>query len=45
MTSHHDNTLWQDVYRPIINGVTCYVKLKKAHNGDGVVISFKLKDD
>ena len=42
MTTHFDNTLWQDVYRTRRNGVDLYVKLQKSPGGQGVVISFKL---
>lgn len=42
MTTNHDHTLWQDVYKPIIKGVECYIKLQKSHDGKGVIISFKL---
>ncbi|MBN2436275.1 MAG: type II toxin-antitoxin system MqsR family toxin [Spirochaetes bacterium] len=45
MTVDDDYTLWQDVYRPTINNVVCYIKLQKSHSGNGVVIQFKLKDE
>lgn len=44
MTCNHDHETWQDVYKPVIEGVTVYVKLQKA-NGKGVVIQFKLAED
>lgn len=43
MTTLHDSSLWQDVYRPRINGVDAYVKVQIA--GDTtVVISFKASE-
>ena len=45
MTTHYDRTLWQDVYKPTINGIECYIKLQKNHDGQGVVINFKTSDD
>jgi motility quorum-sensing regulator/GCU-specific mRNA interferase toxin len=45
MTTHYDHTLWQDVYKPIVNGMDCYIKLQKSHDGKGVVVSFKLSND
>jgi len=45
MTAYYDNTLWQDVYKPTINGVAVYIKLQKNKKGDGVVIQFKLADE
>ncbi|MBI2434478.1 MAG: type II toxin-antitoxin system MqsR family toxin [Candidatus Hydrogenedentes bacterium] len=40
MSTHRDPRLWQDVYRPEIQGVLAYVKIQIADN-DTVVISFK----
>lgn len=45
MTSHHDHNLWQDVYKPIVNGIDFYIKLQKSHDGKCVVVSFKLSND
>ncbi len=33
--------LWQDVYRPVFEGLLLYVKVQIAIQGDAVVISFK----
>ncbi|GBC60566.1 motility quorum-sensing regulator MqsR [Desulfonema ishimotonii] len=33
--------LWQDVYRTSDNAFRLYIKLQKAVNGKGVIISFK----
>jgi hypothetical protein len=33
--------LWQDVYRPVYDGVALYVKLQIERDGDAIVISFK----
>ena len=48
MTTHHDSTLWQDVYRPTVKGTPAYVKIQivsaqePARRDDTmVVISFK----
>ena len=40
MTTLHDATLWQDVYRPNIEGVPAYVKIQVMEDTT-VVISFK----
>lgn len=32
---------WQDVYRPVVDGIPLYVKLQVSHVGVAVVISFK----
>ncbi|MBX3178340.1 MAG: type II toxin-antitoxin system MqsR family toxin [Candidatus Hydrogenedentes bacterium] len=40
MTAVHDSGLWQDVYRPSINGREAYVKVQIL-NDMTVVISFK----
>ena len=40
MTTHHDKTLWQDVYRPMIGSVQGYVKVQIVDKST-VVISFK----
>lgn len=42
MTTHADNTLWQDVYHaPCDNGKTAYIKLTR--RAGAVVIQFKEK--
>lgn len=33
--------LWQDVYRPVFEGLVLYVKVQIARQGDAIVISFK----
>ncbi len=33
--------LWQDVYRPVFEGLVLYVEVQIAIQGDAVVISFK----
>lgn len=40
MTTYHDSTLWQDVYRPTIKGAPAYVKVQIVDDTT-VVISFK----
>lgn len=40
MTTLHDPTLWQDVYRPRVRGIAAYVKIQILENTT-VVISFK----
>ncbi len=40
MTTIYDNTLWQDVYRPVLDGVEAYVKVQILEDKT-VVISFK----
>jgi motility quorum-sensing regulator / GCU-specific mRNA interferase toxin len=40
MTTYHDPTLWQDVYRPTIRGIRTYLKLQIADENT-IVISFK----
>lgn len=42
MKSHQRDSLWQDVYRPVIRGIAAYVKLQIADDKT-VVISFKRK--
>jgi len=44
MTTLHDSTLWQDVYRPNIEGTPAYVKVQIADDTT-VVISFKMLED
>jgi len=44
MTTLHDSTLWQDVYRPKIEGALAYVKVQIVDNTT-VVISFKRLED
>jgi len=40
MTTHHDNTIWQDLYNPTHDGVKLYVKFQQDDNGF-FTISFK----
>ena len=43
MTTHLDNTLWQDVYHvPLTGGQIAYLKLTRQHGA--VVIQFKSKE-
>ena len=44
MTTHHDRTLWQDVYRPLVEDERAYVKVQIVDDTT-VVISFKLLED
>ncbi len=44
MTTHHDSTLWQDVYRPLIEDTPAYVKVQILDDTT-VVISFKALED
>lgn len=44
MTTLHDSTLWQDVYRPFIEGRPAYVKVQIVDDAT-VVISFKALED
>jgi len=44
MTTHHDATLWQDVYRPLIEKTRAYVKVQIVDDTT-VVISFKCLED
>ena len=45
MTTLHDSRLWQDVYRPEVEGTPAYVKIQVVDDTT-VVISFKeLEDD
>lgn len=39
MTSHHDNTIWQDVYHSKYQIIDLYIKLQI--NEDAIIISFK----
>jgi motility quorum-sensing regulator / GCU-specific mRNA interferase toxin len=41
MTTYEDSKIWQDVYLPIFHNVELYVKLQVSPDGQGVVISFK----
>ncbi|PWC17707.1 type II toxin-antitoxin system MqsR family toxin [Brenneria corticis] len=41
MTTYHDHTIWQDVYRPRINTVDLYVKIMVID--DLLIVSFKEK--
>lgn len=40
MTTFHDHSLWQDVYKPLVNSVRAYIKLQEAAAGM-VLIQFK----
>ncbi len=44
MTTLHDSKLWQDVYRPHVEGVPAYVKVQIVDDAT-VVISFKRLED
>jgi len=44
MTTCHDSTLWQDVYRPRVKGTPAYVKIQLVDDAT-VVISFKRLED
>ena len=44
MTSLHDSKLWQDVYRPNVEGIPAYVKVQIVDDAT-VVISFKRLED
>jgi len=44
MTTLHDSTRWQDVYRPVLNGVEAYVKVQILDDNT-VVISFKAAEE
>jgi motility quorum-sensing regulator/GCU-specific mRNA interferase toxin len=44
MTTHHDHTLWQDVYKTKDPTRTLYIKLQKNKQNTGVVVSFKEAD-
>ena len=39
MTAYHDHTLWHEVYRPVFNGQSLYIKLI-VHSGV-LIVSFK----
>lgn len=41
MTTYADHRIWQDVYRPWVNGRQAYVKLTL--RGDLLIVSFKEK--
>jgi motility quorum-sensing regulator/GCU-specific mRNA interferase toxin len=41
MTTHYNSKLWQDVYKPVVNGKILYIKLQKSFEQKGVVIQFK----
>ncbi|MBD9502602.1 type II toxin-antitoxin system MqsR family toxin [Pseudomonas sp. PDM23] len=41
MTTYADHSIWQDVYRPWVNGRQAYVKLTL--RGDLLIVSFKEK--
>lgn len=42
MASHHNHTLWQDVYHPLVGNKTAYVKVQIISSST-VVIQFKEK--
>ena len=44
MTTLHDSKLWQDVYRPRLDGTPAYVKVQIVDDTT-VVISFKALED
>lgn len=41
MTTHANSTIWQDVYRPTVDGVQLYVKLTVYEAENLLVVSFK----
>ena len=41
MTTYADNSIWQDVYRPIVSGVPLYVKLTIFATENVLIVSFK----
>ena len=41
MTAYGNSQIWQDVYRTCDADVGIYIKLQKALDGKGVIISFK----
>ncbi|MCW2483041.1 type II toxin-antitoxin system MqsR family toxin [Candidatus Symbiopectobacterium sp. NZEC135] len=41
MTTYHDHTVWQDVYRPMIKGIRFYMKVTVLD--DVLIVSFKEK--
>jgi motility quorum-sensing regulator/GCU-specific mRNA interferase toxin len=41
MTTYADTAIWQDVYRPTVNGVPLYVKLTVYTEENLLVVSFK----
>jgi motility quorum-sensing regulator/GCU-specific mRNA interferase toxin len=45
MTSYHDHTIWQDVYRPTYKGIELYVKFSKRPDGQYILLSFKRRDE
>jgi len=40
MTTHHDATIWQNVYRPTVRGASAYVKVQIVDDAT-IVISFR----
>lgn len=44
MTTIHDSKVWQDVYKPAVNGVSAYIKLQIVDEMS-VVISFKRAEE
>ncbi len=42
MTSYHQSTYWQDVYRPMVGSTMAYIKLSIVDN-ETVVVQFKRK--
>jgi len=44
-TEFYEHTVWQDVYKPILEGNALYIKFKITRNGKTLVItSFKEKN-
>ncbi len=41
MTSYDDHTTWQDVYRPVFQGIPLYLKLTIIPEHNLLVVSFK----
>ncbi len=41
MTSYTDHTCWQDVYRPVFNGIPLYLKLTIIPEHNLLIVSFK----
>jgi len=39
MTTHADHKIWQDVYRPVVDGVAVYLKITVLD--DVLIVSFK----
>jgi len=45
MPSNADPTVWQDVYKPVIEGRELYVKFTSDSHGEPLLISFKENDE